>query len=84
MATLTAIELNSVQREYERNRLPIRFRKAVFNAAAQAVEDRMTNSAAIIAADIDAATAPFGVTLTGAEKKQIAAQVFRLKFARDK
>lgn len=77
----------------------IRWTKAALNAAVQAISDTLdgdvllqrsevspsgTGLPLIVSARIDAATSPFGLTLTNAEKKWLAAFVYYEIYVRDK
>ena len=88
MATLTAEERQKIRRALERyaneNDLPIDYVKGAVNDAAQAIEDQLTNVQASISAAVDAATAPYGISFTAAQKKIIGAYVFAAKYERDR
>jgi len=81
MATLSVNELRSVRNACERA-VTVSYTKAVINAAAQAIETWLTDNQASASAAIDAAILP--AMLTTAQKRKIAAEVFRLKYDRDK
>jgi hypothetical protein len=58
--------------------------KAAVDAAAQVVEDFLTDNQATVAGSINTATVgPHGVTFTANQKKVISAAVFLLKYGRD-
>lgn len=82
MATLTASELQSVRNSCANNGIVVNYTKAQINTAAQAFEDWLTANQAAASAAVDTATSPF--TFTNAQKKKIGAEVFRLKYTRDK
>lgn len=82
MATLSATELATVRQQCAVQFPSPPWTKAQINAGAQACEDFLTNNAAAISSAIDAATAP--LTLTGAQKKKLFAEVVERKYQRDK
>lgn len=78
--------------------IPVSWVKGLVDAAAQAVEDLISGDSLIARAEVpaggisfpvllsarlDAATQPFGVTLTAAQKRHLVAFVLRVKFERD-
>ena len=81
MTTLTATILTNIRRKVAKGRNP-NWSKAQLDAAAQAVEDRLVNSAGVISADIDTATSP--LVLPAGVKKALVAYVLENKFLRDK
>ena len=81
MAVLSASELQSVRNACAKT-LTVTYTKPIINAAAQAFETWLSDNQASASAAMDAAIAP--ATLTNAQKKKIAAEVFRLKYDRDK
>jgi hypothetical protein len=71
MAVLTEDQKYRVRDYMAKSGVPINYIKPVINAAAQAVEDRLTSAATKVALsnDIDLATTPF--VFTAAQKVQI-------------
>lgn len=81
MATLSSSELQAVRNGCASSQT-VNYTKPQINAAAQAVEDFLTNNAAAVSSAINTATSP--LVLTAAQKKAIVAYVVYLKFLRDK
>lgn len=80
MAILTVVELQMIRNNCSA-KIIVPCTKAQINAAAQAVEDLITNNATAISNAIDAATSP--VVLSNALKKKLVAEVLDAKFRRD-
>lgn len=71
MAILTATQLADIRVPWSNELAGCRLNKPLMNAVAQAVEDTMRSGTLQTALSnaIDAASAPFGVTLTATEKR---------------
>lgn len=82
MAVLSVSELQAVRNGCANSGVLVNYTKAQNGAAAQAVEDFLTNNAAAISAAINTATSP--LVLTAAQKKEIVAQVIFVKYLRDR
>lgn len=85
MATLTAAEKTLIRQMVAagaNGAYSVNYTKAQIDAAAQAVEDFLTNNAAAISTAVNTATAP--VTFSAAQKKAIGAWVVFCKYQRDK
>lgn len=83
MAVLTSAELQVIRNGVALTAgLPVNYTKAQIGAAAQAVEDFLTNNAAAISTAINTATSP--LVLSAAQKKAIGAWTENVKYLRDK
>jgi hypothetical protein len=82
MATLSATELQAIRSGCAGSVSAVTYTKAQANAAAQAVEDFLTNNAATVSTAINTATSP--LVLSAAQKKALFAQVVFAKYLRDK
>lgn len=82
MATLSASELQDIRNGCAASNPAVGYTKAQINAAAQAVEDFLTNNSATVSTAINTATSP--LVMSAALKKEIVAQVCQKKFQRDK
>ena len=78
---LTIEELQNI-RQGCASTLPVNYTKTQINAAAQAVENLLTNNASAISNAIDSATSPF--IFSNTQKKLIVAQVVFAKYLRDR
>lgn len=74
---------NAAARKADEIGVPIRWVKGALNDVAQAVEDLLVNNATAISNAIDAASEPYGITFTAAEKKWIVALTVLMKHNRD-
>lgn len=87
MATLTTEEKTKIRNAAARKAVeadvPVRWVKGALNDAAQAVEDLIIASAIPISNAINAASQPYGITFTAAEKKWIVALTVLMKHNRD-
>ncbi len=87
MAALTDREKRLVRNFMEKKAnemgVPVRWIKDCMNNTAQAVEDALEAIKPSVAADMNAASSPYGVTFNAAEKKKIAAIVMDVKYVRE-
>lgn len=81
MAVLTNQEKARIRNILEQKFPSVTWPKAAVDAAAQVVEDFLTDNQAAVAASINTATSP--VTFTANQKKVISAAVFLMKYGRD-
>lgn len=83
MAILSAAELQQIRNFVASEPgIAVNYTKPILNAAAQAVEDLLTNNSGAISNAIDAATTP--TVLTAAQKKAVVAATCLAKYLRDK
>lgn len=83
MAVLSNQEKARIRNLLEQKFPSVTWPKAAVDAAAQVVEDFLTDNQATVATNINTATSPYSVTFTANQKKVISAAVFLMKYGRD-